>query len=62
LLGTSTTSGGKAQFNNIRFYTIANAIMLNANAAGLTAANSKGFNVVANVDMKFWDGFESCVP
>jgi len=62
VLGNSTTSGGKAQFSNIRFYTVANSLALSAQASGLITAGSNGFNVVANADMKFWDGFESCVP
>lgn len=63
-LETETDSSGVATFGTLRFNTVATGDVLDANASGLTGASSSAFNVVANADRVFFDGFDDpvCTP
>jgi hypothetical protein len=64
-LGTVLTSGGIAQFTNLRFYTITdpNTLQLHAiSIPALNSADSSAFIVTANADSVFWNGFDACTP
>ena len=63
-LEAETDSAGIATFPALRLNTVANGDALNATASGLAAAGSGTFNVLANADRVFWDGFDdpACTP
>ena len=63
LFGPVTVTAGIADFTGIgpRFYTVTSTpLLLNADAAGYTTATSGSFNVLANADIVFADGFDGC--
>jgi hypothetical protein len=62
-LGSVALVSGVATLSNSsqRFYTIASGKQIAASIGSLSG-NSAGFNVVANSDLPFADGFESCRP
>jgi hypothetical protein len=62
LFGPVTVTAGIADFTGVglRFYTIASNLTLNAVATGYTTATSGSFNVLANADLVFADGFDGC--
>jgi hypothetical protein len=66
VLGSATASNGLATFpapaSTFDFYTVANGLQLQASGGSLTAAMSQNFNVTANSDLLFADGFEGCRP
>lgn len=63
-LEAETDSAGIATFPTLRLNTVATGVVLNANALGLTGAVSTAFNVIANPDRIFFDGFDDplCTP
>jgi hypothetical protein len=65
-VGSQTASGGLATFaapaSAFDFYTVASNLQIQASGTGLTAATSQVFNVTANSDMLFADGFDACRP
>jgi hypothetical protein len=62
-LATATVNAGVAQFTNLRFHTVSTNRHLHAiSSPVLTSADSTAFNVLANSDWLFWNGFETCVP
>ncbi len=60
-LGTATVVSGVATFNN-RFYTVAGPLYLTASSSNAGSDSSSAFNVTANPDLIFANGFESCRP
>ncbi len=60
--GPVTTTNGVASFPNLELATVATGVALQATATGLTAATSSTFNVTANADVIFHNGFETCTP
>ncbi len=66
VVGSQTASSGLATFarpaSSFDFYTVATGLQLQASGAGLMAATSQSFNVTANADVVFADGFEGCRP
>jgi hypothetical protein len=65
-IGSQTVSIGLATFpapaSPFDFYTVATGLQLQASGTGLMAATSQSFNVIANSDVVFADGFEGCRP
>jgi len=65
-LHSATLSNGLATFtapaSSFRFYSVTSGLQLSASGGSLTAGTSNAFNVVANSDIPFADGFESCRP
>ena len=65
-VGSQTVSSGLATFptpgSSFDFYTVATGLQLQASGTGLMAATSQSFNVIANSDVVFADGFEGCRP
>jgi hypothetical protein len=65
-VGSQTVSSGLATFpppaSPFDFYTVATGLQLQASGTGLMAATSQSFNVIANSDVVFADGFEGCRP
>ncbi|HZP66103.1 MAG TPA: carboxypeptidase-like regulatory domain-containing protein, partial [Rudaea sp.] len=62
-LGSATAANGVATLpnsGNVRFYTIAPSLAIQAASGSLTGATSTNFQVIANSDEPFTDGFESC--
>jgi hypothetical protein len=63
VIGTATVSSGLATFtpgSAIAFYTVANGLQLQASSGALTSTTSQTFDVTANPDATFADGFEGC--
>lgn len=60
--GPVTTTNGVASFPNLELDTVATGVVLQATATGLTSATSSTFNVTANTDVIFHNGFETCTP
>jgi hypothetical protein len=60
--GPITTVNGVASFTNLRLWTVASGVALQATATGLTSVISGTFNVTANSDVVFRNGFETCTP
>jgi 3-polyprenyl-4-hydroxybenzoate decarboxylase len=60
--GPITTVNGVASFPNLTLWTVATGAVLQATATGLTSVNSSTFNVTANSDVVFRNGFETCTP
>ena len=60
--GPITTVNGVASFPSLTLWTVANGVALQATATGLTSINSGTFNVTANSDVVFRNGFETCTP
>ena len=60
--GPITTVNGVASFPSLTLWTVANGVALQATATGLTSVNSSAFNVTANSDVIFRNGFETCTP
>jgi hypothetical protein len=60
--GPITTVNGVASFPSLTLWTVANGVALQATATGLTSVNSSTFNVTANSDVVFRNGFETCTP
>jgi hypothetical protein len=60
--GPIVTTNGVASFPNLALWTAANGVVLQATATGLTSINSGTFNVTANSDKVFRNGFETCTP
>ena len=60
--GPITTTNGVATFPNLKLATVATGVALQATATGLTSATSSAFNVTANTDVIFHNGFETCTP
>ena len=63
-LSATTDSAGIATFPTLRLNTIATGDVLSATASGLAGATSASFNVLANTDRVFFDGFDDplCTP
>jgi hypothetical protein len=63
-LEAETDSAGIATFPTLRLNTVATGDVLNATASGLAGAVSNTFNVLANPDRVFFDGFQdpACTP
>jgi hypothetical protein len=62
-LASAIVNAGVAQFNNLAFRTASSNLHLHAiSNPVLTSADSAAFNVQANPDWLFWNGFETCVP
>ena len=63
-LESETDSAGIATFPSLRLNTIATGVVLDASASGLAGASSTAFNVLANPDRVFFDGFDdpTCTP
>jgi hypothetical protein len=61
LLQNVVLSKGVATVSNLRFYTVATGVQLSATSAALTGA-SASFNVSANANLIFANGFASCRP
>lgn len=63
-LESATDSAGIATFPTLRLNTVATGDVLNATAPGLAGAPSTAFNVTANPDRVFFDGFDdpACTP
>jgi hypothetical protein len=63
-LEAEADSSGIATFPTLRLNTIATGDVLTATASGLAGATSTTFNVLANPDRIFYDGFEdpACAP
>ena len=63
-LESETDSAGVATFPTLRLNTVATGDVLNATAPGLAGAPSTAFNVTANPDRVFFDGFDdpACTP
>jgi len=61
-LGTVTVSAGVAHFDLPAFYTVATGLQLHATADPGLSGDSAAFDVQANADLAFADGFESCRP
>jgi hypothetical protein len=63
-LSATTDSAGIATFPTLRLNTIATGDVLSATASGLAGATSATFNVLANADRVFFDGFDvpACTP
>ena len=60
--GPIAAVSGVASFPNLKLNTVANGVVLQATATGLTSINSNTFNVTAS-DRLFANGFEAgCVP
>ena len=65
-LHSATLSNGLAAFtapaSAFRFYSVTSGLQLSASGGSLSAGSSNAFNVVANNDIAFADGFEICRP
>jgi hypothetical protein len=59
-IGTATVVGGVAMFN-YKFYAVA-ALNLTASSSNAGSDSSSVFNVTANPDLLFADGFDGCRP
>ena len=64
VLESATDVAGIATFPSIRLNTVATGRVLDASATGLTADQSTSFDVTANTDRLFWNGFDEplCTP
>ena len=60
--GPITTVNGVASFTNLTLWTVASGVALQATATALTSVTSGTFNVTANNDVVFRNGFETCTP
>ena len=63
-LEAETDGAGVATFPVLRLNTVATGLVLDATASGLAGATSTTFNVTANADRIFFDGFDDpiCTP
>ncbi|MGA9334485.1 MAG: hypothetical protein WBV39_09420 [Rudaea sp.] len=61
-LGTATVVNGAAQFAALPFYTPVTGLQIHASSDTGLSVDSMAFDVQANADLVFADGFESCRP
>ncbi|MBS0556195.1 MAG: hypothetical protein JSR27_02145 [Proteobacteria bacterium] len=61
-LGSATMSNGVATLSSSaqRFYSTATGVTVGADSSGIGSATSNAFNVIANSDVLFSDGFDGC--